>query len=59
MDYKAVEEELSAVLDPDKLQAAYDLCVKDAKHGMLILNLMVPAGHENQILCGWHQRLVF
>jgi hypothetical protein len=58
-DYKAVEEELSAVLDPDKLQVAYDQCVKDAKHGFLILNLMVPSGHENQILCGWHQRLVF
>jgi hypothetical protein len=59
MDYKAVEEELSAVLEPEKLQVAYDLCVRDAKHGFLIINLMVPSGHENQILCGWHQRLVW
>jgi hypothetical protein len=59
MDYKAVEEELSAVLEPERLKAAYDLCVKDAKHGMLLINLMVPAGHENQILCGWSRRLVW
>jgi hypothetical protein len=59
MDYKAVEEELSAVLEPEKLQAAYDLCVRDAKHGFLVINLMVPSGHENQILCAWHQRLVW
>jgi hypothetical protein len=59
MDYKAVEEELSAVLEPEKLEVAYNLCVKDAKHGFLVINLMVPSGHENQILCGWHQRLVW
>jgi hypothetical protein len=46
-------------LEPEKLAAAYDMCVKNAKHGFLILNLMVPGGHENQVLCGWRQRLVF
>jgi hypothetical protein len=59
MDYKAVEEELSAVLEPEKLEVAYAKCVKDANHGFLVINLMVPGGHENQILCGWHQRLVW
>jgi hypothetical protein len=59
MDIKAIEEELGAVLSPDQFQLAYDECVRDAKHGMLWINLMKPTGDPDQVLCGYDKRVLF
>jgi GTPase SAR1 family protein len=56
-DYEAIEEEVSATIEPEPLKAVYNHCVRDKKHGWVILNLMKPPGDKDQLLCGWDERI--
>jgi hypothetical protein len=58
-DWQAIKEELSRKIPPERLDAAYEMCVEGEKHGWLLLQLDKKKSDPDQILCGWEKRVVF
>jgi hypothetical protein len=58
-DWQAIKEELSRKIPPERLDAAYEMCVEGEKHGWLLLQLDKKKSDPDQILCGWDKRVLF